>query len=145
MGLFASCSSEQMMKIKITNKTENNIITVITHKGTRYVIPGDVDFIPKENYVKLEISDIDYNYDAFFGCFDESKYKWKLINPKSKILENKLDKSKYNFSNRDVYDKAEITKFQENTNCFEFSLVGMKTLGESEVEIQKSFINIKQE
>ncbi|MEQ6122591.1 hypothetical protein AAON49_00130 [Pseudotenacibaculum sp. MALMAid0570] len=139
--ILIGCTIEKRSVIKIINNSTGGVITVFTNKNIRYVIAGDVNVLPKNNYVKLDIKNVNFNYDSFFGCFEDDK--WILINPDSKILENKLNSDKYHFSTKKVFEKSEVIKFHTQDKCFEFTTSEMSIYGDNNIKILKSFSGVK--
>lgn len=136
--LFWSCSQNISSVIKIVSKN-NQVISVISKDSIRYIINGDFDYIPKDGFVKLGISNIGADNDAFFGCFDDNLNQWYLINPYSSIIENRLDSSKYKVSGRKVFERSEVLKFHKDDGCFEFTTSSFKIYGDTSIKLQRDF------
>lgn len=96
---------------------KSQAITIITKNNIRYVINGNYDHIPKTNYIKLDISQIDPIGDEIGVCWNNGKYLWELVNHKATILENRLDTLKFKFNNHWEVDKRGIpnaAKYHQN-------------------------------
>ncbi len=108
----------------IHSKVSENTISVITDGDIRYIVNGKHEVVPKRGYVKLNVKDIDPLGDAIQVCWNENGYTWKVINNKSKILEVKLDSSKFYFSNRLPRDArgipTQISYVKHNCAVFDF-------------------------
>ena len=140
--IFSSCDENMSSVIKISSN-DNQVITIITKDTVRYIIDGDLDYIPDTGYVKLNTSQISFDYDSFFGCFEEGKYQWQLINPHSQILEIKLDTSKYEVSGRRVFKRPEILKFHTKAKCLEFTTSSLKVYGDKTLKLKRKFISLR--
>lgn len=90
------CSSKNRIYVYSPNKKQ--CITIITENKIRYIIEGKHRKVPDTNYVKVDLSQVDKIADGIAGCWENNGYKWFVINDQTKILENKLDTTKYNFS-----------------------------------------------
>lgn len=117
-----SCQNIRKNKIKIYSPNRSQCITVITESDYRYIIAGDHNIVPENNYVKLDAKQIGLVGDIFYGCWDKDGYKWEFYNYSAIILENQLDKSKYKFGND--FPKDEFSN--DNVACFDFSFESME-------------------
>lgn len=93
-----SCNRARFL---ICSKDEKQCITVITYKDTkeRYILNGKYYKIPiDENYIKLDINNIDRIADEIIGYWNSEG--WVLYNHRAIILENSLDTINYKFRNR---------------------------------------------
>jgi len=80
---------------------KNQSITIITNGNIRYIVNGITNKIPEKNYVKIELKSIDRNVgDELAGCWNKDGYNWVIMMDNVKILENKLDTTKYLFKDR---------------------------------------------
>ena len=82
-----NCSSKNCIYISSPNKKQ--YITVISENNCRYIINGKHRNVPKTNYVKVDLSQVDKIGDGLAGCWENSSYKWLIINDQAIILENK--------------------------------------------------------
>ena len=73
-------------------------ITVITEGQIRFIINGEHNQIPEENYIKINISKIDPIGDEIGVCWDSGKYEWEVVNHGSRVIENKLDTTRFRFT-----------------------------------------------
>ena len=97
-------------------------ITVLTFAGYRYVIDGSHHQVPKKNFVKLDISHMDRVTDELFICWGNENFDWEVLNPNARIMENKLDTTRFKFLNSFQTDQRGIPiviKYH-NEGCFEF-------------------------
>ncbi|TRO66770.1 hypothetical protein [Christiangramia sabulilitoris] len=125
---FTSCKNANRNNFKIYSPDKSQIITIITKDQIRYIINGDVENIPDSNFVKLDISQIDPVSDEIGICWNTNNLYWKLTNNNSKILENKLNTSKYKFENnwkKKTNGVPDISEFRKE-NCGTFDLLNMK-------------------
>lgn len=97
--ILASCihspKEEKWRKVFIQPKDQSQIITIITENNKRYFMNGEHHFIPEDDYLLLDISKVDPLGDAIGVCWDDFNYKWKIYSAYAKLLENKLDTSRY--------------------------------------------------
>ncbi|WP_348725405.1 hypothetical protein [Tenacibaculum sp. 190524A05c] len=57
---------------------------------------GTHNKIPSDNYLLLDLLEVDPLGDGFSICWNDSNgYKWKIASSYAKLIENKLDSSKY--------------------------------------------------
>lgn len=97
--ILSGCNRERFF---ICSKDKSQCITVLTYKDTkiRYIINGKHYTVPNdENYIKLDISNIDKIGDEILGYWNPHPEGWVLYNHQSIILENKIDTVKYKFRN----------------------------------------------
>lgn len=73
-------------------------ITSINEGNYKYVINGKHTNVPNTDYVKLDVGHIDPVGMGMHICWKNSKYEWEVVIDKSKIVENKLDSSRFHFS-----------------------------------------------
>ena len=95
---ITSCKQEQKEKwrhVEILSPDKTQVITIITKSNRRYIMDGIHSVIPKDNYLLLDISQVDGLGDAIAVCWNDSGYKWKLDNAYAKLVENKLDTTDY--------------------------------------------------
>lgn len=97
--IFACCGQGKRMEkwrhIEISPLDESQVVTVITTGEMRYIMNGKHKTIPEENYLLLDMSKVDRLGDGFSICWDENGYKWKIASAYARVVENKLDTTKY--------------------------------------------------
>lgn len=93
--LISSCSNNEVIHFYSMDK--ENCITVITEDTIRYVIAGRTSETPDTNFIKLDIRRITELVDGVWICWLGNN-KWEVVIHESKIIENKLDSSKYFFN-----------------------------------------------
>ena len=91
-----SCDSKNDHFV-LSPKDRTQSITVITEGDTRFIIDGEHNSLPEENFVKLDISKIDPVGDEIGVCWNKEKYEWEVVNHGARIIENKLDSTRFNF------------------------------------------------
>ncbi|RZK16168.1 MAG: hypothetical protein EOO43_14815 [Flavobacterium sp.] len=97
-------------------------ITIITNDTLRYIIDGYTDVVPKENYIKLDISAVPVEGDEVVGCWATNNYQWYLCYDESKIIEDRLDKTKFKFeAHFPIKDGIPTIKSFFRPDCFTFS------------------------
>jgi len=113
---------------KLYSIDKSQCISIITIGKTRYIINGKHSSVPKSNYIKLDISEITSLGDEIGVCWNNGKYKWEVVNHKSKILEIKLDTLNYKFNTSWEEDKYGIpnSKKYHKSNCGTIGLLNMK-------------------
>lgn len=90
-----SCNTKKVIHICTIDKT--NCVTIIDINYIRYVVAGNINYVPDTNYIKLDIQNIDPLGDALHICWGENN-GWDIVVQKSKVLESKLDTTRFNFS-----------------------------------------------
>lgn len=90
-------------------------ITIFNGLDKRYIVPGKHAFLPKGNYLKLDISKTTSLSDAIYICWNEGM-QWDMIIPNSLIEVNKLDTSQYLFSNKLPIDENNIPTVKRFSN-----------------------------
>ncbi|CAM1360314.1 conserved hypothetical protein [Tenacibaculum litopenaei] len=87
---------EKWQHIEISPKDKSQLVTIITKGDKRYIMNGTHHKIPNDDYLLLDLSEVDRLGDGFSVCWNESNgYKWKIASSYAKLIENKLDSSKY--------------------------------------------------
>lgn len=110
-----SCNSKNDHFV-LSPKDRTQSITIITEGETRFIIDGEHNAVPEGNFVKLDISNIDPIGDEIGVCWNKGKYEWEVVNHGSRILENKLDTTRFRFNNSWETDKRGIpnaTKYHQ--------------------------------
>ena len=128
--LFGDHITKTNFKIYSADKKE--CVTVITNGKMRYFINGAYNSIPKTNYIKVDISNIDPIGDEIGICWKNDEYDWLIVNHHSKVVENRLDTLKYKFNTSWETDETGIInakKYRKN-NCGTIGLTMMNTFGE---------------
>jgi|SRR5690554_1350758 len=121
---FFSCSQkeekEKWRHIEISPLDETQIVTVITEGEKRYIMNGKYKNIPKDNYLLLDLSKVDRLGDGFSICWNDNGYQWKIASTYAKLIENKLDTSKYSFYQPLNTEDNSISEKYKKTNCGNF-------------------------
>ena len=117
---FISCSKRNHIYLYSPDKKQ--CITIITINNERYIINGKHHSVPKDNYIKIDISEVDKIGDGIAGCWEDNNYQWTLINDKSIIVENKIDTLKYNFLTNFPVDERGVPTLKDfiSGNCYNF-------------------------
>lgn len=101
-------------------------ITIVDEEQKRTIYyKSDGDLSDDKSYVKLDISKIDLESDGIFVCWNDEHGKISIVNPKSIILEENINKNFYSFSSNHDVDSLglpKILKFHQE-GCFEFNLL----------------------
>ena len=108
-------------------------MTIITNGKTRYIINGKHSSIPKTDFVKTDISQIDPLKDEIGVCWKNETYEWEIVNHSSKIIENKLDTLKFKFNTSWENDEKGIpnSKKYHKANCGTIGLMYLNTFSEA--------------
>jgi len=93
--LLIGCNRMKTIHIYTPDKTE--CVTIFNSDETRYIANGKHDRVPDTNFIKLDIRDIDPLGDALHICWN-GRYKWDIVVHNSKVIESKLDTSRFNFN-----------------------------------------------
>lgn len=97
--LLFSCGQENRLEkwghIEISPLDDSQVVTVITKEEKRYLMNGRHKDIPDDNYLLLDLSKVDRLGDGFSVCWNENGYKWKIASAYARVVENKLDTTKY--------------------------------------------------
>lgn len=103
-------------------KDSSQVVTVFSNysDNTRTIAVGRHSVSPKSNYVKLDISKIRDDGDAIGICWNKNGHSWEMVNNDAKIVEIKLDTTKYVVRENWFRDKREIpnSAYYEGTDCF---------------------------
>lgn len=83
--------------IYIYSPDKSNCVTIINDKNIRYISDGKNNKVPDTNYIKLDIKNIDQLGDALHICWSKD-HVWDIVIHKSKVLESKLDTTRFRFS-----------------------------------------------
>lgn len=105
----------------------SNSLTVITQDSIRYVIPGDVNELPKSNYATFDVSNITSLGDGIWICWQENG-TWDLTIHDGILVQSDLDTSKYSLHTslpRDERGVPTELKYRQN-NCSVFDYYSMQ-------------------
>lgn len=123
--LLSCCNKNKVIHIFSLNKSQ--CITIINEGDFRYVINGKHHQIPKTGFIKLNVSQIGRLADALYICWQNRDYDWELTNQYAKIVESKLDTTKYKVNIDLPLDSLGIptAKKFNNDSCavFDFELM----------------------
>lgn len=111
---------EKWKHIEIFPKDKSQVITIITTDDKRYIMNGKHNKIPDDNYLLLDLSKVDPLGDGFSICWDENGYNWKIASTYAKLIENKLDTSKYSYYQPLNKQDKPISLEYKKTNCGNF-------------------------
>ena len=112
---------EKWRHIEISPIDKSQTITVITKDKKRYFINGKHNEIPKDKYLLLDLSEVDRLGDGFSICWDDPKgYKWKIACTYAKLIENRLDTSKYLYYQPIGENEQPISVEYKENNCGNF-------------------------
>jgi len=106
----------------IRSTDNKNCVTIITQNNNRYIIEGENTTIPDDNFIKLDLKNIDREIgDEIVGCWNKDGYKWIIFNDNAIVIENKLDSTKYLFKNRLPVNKNGIPSLEGyiEGSCFD--------------------------
>lgn len=117
INVFCSCGRKRLV---IVSEDKSQYVTILTYKKTktRYIINGKYYLLPNEDYIKIDVKEIDPIGDGLWGCWKNNG--WELTNEKANVIENKLDTSRFKFYTKLPRDKWGIpreTNFR-NESCF---------------------------
>ena len=136
---LVSCTNEH--RYIFYSKDKKQSITIISYGNIRYIINGEYDEVPKQNYVKIDLSSSPMNNnDELVGCWKTDKYEWIILNEGVTILENKLDSKRFKFGTEFPVDEKGIPTlidFYNKPNCFDVGFEYNKILymrGEVKIE-----------
>lgn len=123
--ILGSCTLESTVKLYSPDKF--TCVTIETIDEIRYVIAGDESAIPKNDYIKLDVSKVTDLGDQVYICWLDN-HGWDMVIPKSIILESKLDTSKYKFKTRLPVDENGIPTVIDysKSNCAAFDYYSME-------------------
>lgn len=137
--VLVACSSKKRPEsetkvVHIFSVDEQQAMTVFKRDNIRIIAQGEVYDVPEMNYVTVDTESLDKTADALYYCWD--KEGWEAILPGVRIIDMKLDTSKFNFSTQLPLDDRGIPtalKFSgSNCNVFDFSQMKlMRSVGKS--------------
>jgi hypothetical protein len=122
--LFALTGCKTYNRLHFQSIDNNQSITIITKGDIQYLIVGKHYKVPDSNYVKLDISKIDLAGGLYLCWNPNNRYNWDAVIYKARILECKLDTTKYRFNTLLPLDTRNIPsalKF-EDSNCIQYDL-----------------------
>ncbi len=122
------CSKKRIIHFYPDDKSQ--CITVIDDSNIRYVIDGKHNSVPKSNFIKLDMQDVDLLSNSVHICWknDENLFNWYVVVDKSKIIQNKLNNKDFHLETSLPDDKDGIpteVKFRQG-KCMIFSYYLMK-------------------
>lgn len=107
LSLFLfGCDLSSTMHIYSMDKSQ--CITVIDKWHTRYIIDGKHFDVPKTNFVKLEVGDVDPLADGIYICWKSDDYEWELVANEAIVVDSNLDTSRFSFDTALPLDKRRI-------------------------------------
>lgn len=124
--IFSAClkktAEEKWRHIEISPLDDSQIVTVITNGDNRYIMNGkrESESIPTDDYMLLDLSMVDEFGDGLSICWDEDNYKWKLASSYAKLIENKLDTSKYTYYQSVDFNDSTLIIDYKKANCGNF-------------------------
>jgi len=138
MATVIGCGEKRIIYLYPEDKSQ--CITVIDQGQFRYIVDGKFNSIPESNYIKLDVQKIDPLRDNIHVCWKNDHYEWDVVVDQSKVIESKLDPTRFNFSESLPEDDRGIPseiKFRI-PNCMVFSYYLMRLSPKSGgfVEIQ---------
>ncbi len=138
--MLNSCISTN--KVLIYSIDKSQCISIITDKRNdlRFIINGNYTSVPKDNFIKLDISNIDPIRDEIGVCWRNDKYEWEIVNHMALIIENKLDTIKFKFNSSWETDQDGIPnclKYHSGDNCGTFDFLSMKIYKNKGIVIEK--------
>lgn len=138
MFFLTGCGKKRIIYFYPSDKSQ--CITLIDENDIRYIIDGKHRKLPEENYIQLDTHKIDPLADAFHVCWKNEQYEWDVVVHNSRIIESKLDTSRFNFSTALQTDDRGIPnelKFRkEGCAVFSFYLMSLSPDKGAIVEIQ---------
>lgn len=132
--LINSCNTlNNNTDFRIYSADKKQCVTIVTKGEIRYIINGKHSSIPKTDFVKIDISQIDSNKDEIGICWENKNYEWEIVNHSSKVIENKLDTLKFKFNTSWENDEGGIpnSKKYHKANCGAIGLMYMNTFSET--------------
>lgn len=125
---LGSCSQKEKKEkkekwhhVEISPIDDSQTITIITKGENRYIMNGKHDSIPLNNYLLLDLSEVDRLGDGISICWNEpGGFKWKIACSYASLVENKLDTTKYSFYQpTEKYDEPVSVNYKKK-NCGNF-------------------------
>jgi hypothetical protein len=138
LATVIGCGEKRIIYLYPEDKSQ--CITIIDQGKFRYIVDGMFNSIPESNYIKLDVQKIDPLRDNIHVCWKNDLYEWDVVVDQSKVIESKLDPTRFNFSISLPEDDRGIPsemKFRM-PNCMVFSYYLMRLSPKSGglVEIQ---------
>ncbi|GAB5475722.1 MAG: hypothetical protein Mars2KO_38210 [Maribacter sp.] len=114
---------------------KSQCISVITIDDSRFFINGEFEKVPDSNYIEVDIKNITRLGDEIGVCWKTGDYEWEIVNHRSKIVENKLDTTKYKFNTSWETDERGIpnSKKYHKPNCGTIGTDTMKVYDGNEI------------
>jgi len=88
-------SDEKWRHVELQPLDKSQTITIITQDDKRYFINGVHKNIPSDGYLLVDMSKVDPLGDGISVCWNDSGHKWKIASAYAKLVENKLDTSRF--------------------------------------------------
>ena len=134
--LMCSCNGRT---VHFYSLDKSQCVTVIDRGDIRYVVNGKHKKIPNSDYIKLDMSNTDRILRDFRICWKNELYQWKVVVNNAKVVESKIDESRFVFSselpNDDRGIPTEIEFRQDNCAVFSFYLMKLSPERGAIVEI----------
>lgn len=134
--LLTSCDSNPRSSlIYLFSKDKSQVITVFSnyYENERIVALGKLNVKPKNDYVKLDISEVTELADEIGVCWFGKESGWQFVNDESKITEIHLDTIKYIIKTKwYLEDNIPNTKYYHENGCFTIGMLKHITIHPSE-------------
>lgn len=135
--LLTSCDSNPRSSLLyLYSKDKTQVITIFSdyYNNERIVALGKLNLKPKNNYVKLDISEVTELGDEIGVCWFGKNTGWQFVNDNSKIAEVHLDTTKYKIKTQWYLDEDNTpnAKYYRLKNCFTIGMLKHSTIYPSE-------------
>lgn len=130
LAFLCSCGNNYTYVLHSPDRKQ--AVTIICKGKIRYIIDGNHDEIPEENYVKIDLSSTPIrNNDEIVGCWKTDELDWHIINDGAIVLENKLDPERFKFGTAFPEDKQGIPTILDfsKPGCFDLGFEYNQILG----------------
>ena len=116
---------------------KSQCITVIDDWDTRYIINGKFYDVPENNYIKLDVGDVDPLEDGIYICWSKQNYEWQLISDGAQIVDINLDTNRFLFGTELPKERGiPSDKEFRGDHCAIFDYYQMKLFPNSEAIVE---------
>jgi len=93
--IFSGCNQFDWSNVQVVSPDGTKVITIITKEKSRYIIPGNYNSIPDDNFAVIDISNIDPIGDEIGICWNYEDKEWMFVNAYGVKTIDKTDTSKF--------------------------------------------------
>ncbi|MBO6879967.1 hypothetical protein [Winogradskyella sp.] len=121
--LSLSCANKGRNEVVyLYSKDKSQVVSVFSNydKDVRFIVDGKFDYKPDSKYYKIDISNVTELGDEIGVCWRINGNEWEIVNDNARIIEVKIDSTRYIFKENWNQDERGIpnAKYYRMKNCY---------------------------